>query len=103
MYFEIVKLPIKKRPVLLGEINKMLSGPFDERRIVSFYVSELLAGMFSRPFRKNLDEKLKLVEKMGQTNFKKMLEQGRIKKHKKKVGSKPFSELRELHPALNLN
>ena len=102
MYYNIIEIPHKRRPNLYYEVDKRLKGPAEDRRKVPIYLSELLAGQFSGPFRKNLDEKLKLIDKMGLEKFKKMLEKEEFKKQKKEFKPSPVSEITELHPTLRL-
>jgi hypothetical protein len=81
-YYKVLEIPRPKKVQFISEIDKLLKGPPVGRWILNSYLSDLLAGEYSGPFRKRIKERVEMVKKIGPEEYNKMLDNRIVKRSK---------------------
>jgi hypothetical protein len=78
-YYNVLEIPRPEKIKFITDIDNVLKGPQEDRLILNCYLSDLLSGNLSMPFRTRLQERVRKVQKIGEEEYQKMLENAKVK------------------------
>lgn len=78
-YYNVLEVPRPEKVKFISDIDNVLKGPKEDRIILNCYLSDLLSGELSMPFRTRLQERVRKVKKIGEEEYRKRLDNVNIK------------------------